>query len=822
MSAFICPICGSPNDDNAASCEICNVDFSQLPNDLKPKKLQDSVGREPSSNAHERDENIAETPDWLLKRIQKNDSSPNVSSFDNYINMLFGKGGDAQTAADEISDELDSSGHQSIPFSKEDLEALTIDESGEEIEVPPEMVEVYSDFETTRPERKWDEDDSIAKSGDAESDQFADFSSVRPEKKWDDTPVSKTYAPADIAQLPEEDFEDFSAVQPAMKLELDDISQTKSTADENFEVGDEDEFNDFSRYRPQQKWEEGAGEPAAEGYADNEQLALFAAAETEGKLAQLTDEEAAFADFSVNRPQRKWDDTEGLGGAAESAFGSADFEFATIEEILSDPQLALENDGNAETKAAADQPVSLVDSFLSRIISGESASSDVENAQTAEEITESEGSWSAAADNKAVNAPVQDDIDPELEFLLDQEKDERLESASGMQSLQSTDDILADETYSYEEQAAEEIPAGDIVPDSYDFAEDDLDEVPWDLFESGPMALPGTQIVETASYKSFSKTGLSEESQNPDYQQRMIGSILEKIFQIEGLNKPLAKIRSRGSNKTSQLIIGITLIAGICFLLFSGITDSVQLTPPAADAYPALTSFNQALAQIESDDEILLAVDYTPGFSNELNAPATALAAQLKERGAAMTLATANPAAAALTRQLAAAFDLPEAADLGFLPGGSLAMQDLLAQSEPYDAVYLISSNFNSTREWLEQLSAAQKPLEVHLIGAAQIQSLTDPYLESGLLKTAITNPIEKNLFSGISITDPLQKRKLFALWFLIAAAVLAFLAGTVQRNPYQSILSNEKNRSEQTDPESSIVKVSKREKGVPQDGSVN
>ena len=129
MSDFICPMCGSPNDENADLCEVCKVDFTQLPNDLKPQKMQDRENSEKTSPRSEltQDSNLTETPDWLRKRIQTKENPQNQasSSIDNYLNMIFGRTNES-TEANEDAAEPD---HQNVPFSQEDLEALDLSES---------------------------------------------------------------------------------------------------------------------------------------------------------------------------------------------------------------------------------------------------------------------------------------------------------------------------------------------------------------------------------------------------------------------------------------------------------------------------------------------------------------------------------------------------------------------------------------------------------------------------------------------------------------------------------------------------------------------
>ena len=790
MSDFICPMCGSPNDENADSCEVCKVDFTQLPNDLKPQKMQDRENSEKTSPRSEltQDSNLTETPDWLRKRIQTKENPQNQasSSIDNYLNMIFGRTNES-TEANEDAAEPD---HQNVPFSQEDLEALDLSESplSSNTDVSPEELETYSDFETIRPERKWDSDNgSEQNAASAVQEPFNDLPDTGTASKWVDpeTVQSKEAAAIDPGLLPEEAFNDFSIIRPQSKWDGEESDS------QNLEI-------DRSDANPLR----------------DAQLALFNESDMDSvsKGADLTEEESQFFDFTVNRPQRKWDDSDQSDSSAEDSLSSSQVAFESLDEILSDPRLVDDENGAMDeesvSKQVPDQEPSLVDSLLTQILSNEPT-----DPEEIPAVSETENNPSSYYQTNKPSSQIE--IDPELEFLLDDhETTQRPTESEPVQQQDQPDELTA--SVNAEETIPENLLTDDIVPDSYDLEADDLDEVPWDLFETGDMTLPGTHFVETSSYKSFSKSGIPEEMKNQDYQQRMISTILERVFQTEGLNRPLAKTRSHGSKKTSQLGIAVTVLIGIFFLLFSGILDFIPLNPPSVESFPNLVSFNQSFEEIGAESNILVVIDYTPGFSNELGSSASALLQKLNDRQAKVQIITTNPSAAILTSQLESAIASPEIFSSGYLPGGVLAIQNLLAGNpDSFDALYLVSANFDSVRAWLEQISTLPTSIPVHIIGSAQIQSLIEPYRRTSLIHSSISSPLEKDLFAGKSINTPQEKRKTLSLWALVLFAVLAFLAGSMQRSPYQSILSDEKSRSNKGDIQPDPENTKSSEKGA-------
>jgi hypothetical protein len=147
------------------------------------------------------------------------------------------------------------------------------------------------------------------------------------------------------------------------------------------------------------------------------------------------------------------------------------------------------------------------------------------------------------------------------------------------------------------------------------------------------MSLPGLEPAEIA-YKPFSKSGIQEGKNNQDYQQRMVMTILDKIFQIEGLNKPFVKNQNRGTRKNTQFLIGLVMILGILAILFTGITDSIPLNPPDPESFPNLVTFNQEVNKLTNNDHVLVVIDYIPGFENEMNEPITALLKNITDKKA--------------------------------------------------------------------------------------------------------------------------------------------------------------------------------------------
>ena len=93
MRTFKCPICGSSNEENAKSCAVCLVNFSQLPEDLQLQIQHELENQQEAVPLQEDEKNDRqnEVPDWLRRRIRPQSDEKENKSFDNYLDLIFQK-----------------------------------------------------------------------------------------------------------------------------------------------------------------------------------------------------------------------------------------------------------------------------------------------------------------------------------------------------------------------------------------------------------------------------------------------------------------------------------------------------------------------------------------------------------------------------------------------------------------------------------------------------------------------------------------------------------------------------------------------------------
>jgi hypothetical protein len=208
-------------------------------------------------------------------------------------------------------------------------------------------------------------------------------------------------------------------------------------------------------------------------------------------------------------------------------------------------------------------------------------------------------------------------------------------------------------------------------------------------------------------------------------------------------------------------IIALVLIFTAIFGLFSGTQISEV---PVAGA--EILAVSKTIDSLPAQAPVLVAVDYEPGLSAEMDAVAEALLNHLMLRGARLTLVSSTPTGPLLGEMtletLLSEHDYARGAqyvNLGYIPGGATGLQSLadyplrltlpftfsgfepweprlaplagVEQISDFAAVLVLSDRQETARAWIEQIGPAlQAPL---LFGSsAQISPLVSPYFGEG------------------------------------------------------------------------------------------
>jgi len=248
--------------------------------------------------------------------------------------------------------------------------------------------------------------------------------------------------------------------------------------------------------------------------------------------------------------------------------------------------------------------------------------------------------------------------------------------------------------------------------------------------------------------------------------QRLHGELFQDL--LAGESKPaVAPVEPLiSSQRILRVIIAVALLAGVIVPMVTGIQIfPIPTTPPAE-----VLHLQESVAGIPEGASVLLAVDYSPAVTGEMEAAAAGLVDQLMARGTRLTLISTSPSGPALARHLLEkVYENPQAymepyvrgekvATLGYLAGGTAGLAGF-AQHPQFAAPFTVEGNFawehpalqgvtglagfarivvlteslETGRAWIEQVGTEfNQPGSLLVVASAQSAPLLRPYVESG------------------------------------------------------------------------------------------
>jgi hypothetical protein len=196
------------------------------------------------------------------------------------------------------------------------------------------------------------------------------------------------------------------------------------------------------------------------------------------------------------------------------------------------------------------------------------------------------------------------------------------------------------------------------------------------------------------------------------------------------------------------------------------------LTPQPAFSVSGINTVKQSIGAIPANATILVAVEYEPGLSGELETISAGVVAQLMAKSANIVFISTNPTGPVLAENLlnrAQALQpsytsVDKVVDLGYLAGGPAALFDfsLTAQNvDPlktgrpaawnnpplnsvktladFSRVFVLTDNADTARAWVEQVKPSLGQTPLLMVVSAQSAPMISPYLDSGQISGIIT-----------------------------------------------------------------------------------
>ncbi len=242
--------------------------------------------------------------------------------------------------------------------------------------------------------------------------------------------------------------------------------------------------------------------------------------------------------------------------------------------------------------------------------------------------------------------------------------------------------------------------------------------------------------------------------------QRANAALLEQMIKTEELPRAIPKRPVISSQHILRILIAFVLIFAVVWPLVMG---GPQLQGPAF--FPGAAATSQLITALNPDSTVLLAVDFEPGWSGEMDAVAAPVVDHLMLKGAFFALVSTTPSGPPQAEQLMNFVRQHEDAqlqgglrytNLGFIPGGPAGLlsfaqtpQQVLPVSQDgthiwesgpladvkdladFGMVVVITENPQTARTWIEQVHPSMGDVPLVMLTSAQAEPLVRPYYDS-------------------------------------------------------------------------------------------
>ena len=284
-------------------------------------------------------------------------------------------------------------------------------------------------------------------------------------------------------------------------------------------------------------------------------------------------------------------------------------------------------------------------------------------------------------------------------------------------------------------------------------------------------------------------------------------ALLEEMLEHEGESQPILLHPVVSSQVVLRILIGLVLIGGILWGLFGGgLPDPLPM--PSVETGAA----GDLIGNLPPKAPVLLAFDYQPGWSPELDAVSAAVIDHLMLKGARLALVstyTTGPMQGERVLQMVNKMGGHSYAPgtgyqhLGFLPGGaagllafSLAPTQVTTVGAPDEGLFagirslsdfalaiVITQDPDNARMWIEQVEPALSPTPLMMVVSSQAEPVVLPYLQG---QPRQVQGMVAGLLGGVTYERLTGRPKLATAYWasyqlgLLLAALLILVAGFV------------------------------------------
>jgi hypothetical protein len=258
--------------------------------------------------------------------------------------------------------------------------------------------------------------------------------------------------------------------------------------------------------------------------------------------------------------------------------------------------------------------------------------------------------------------------------------------------------------------------------------------------------------------------------------QQRYATVLEKLVSGETLPRPIETTRLR-SNRFWRWLIAVLLIFATGLPLLS----AARIAPDTLLVSSDRGASSQIIDALPQTIPVLVAFDYDPALSGELEVVAAPIMDQLLSKGIPLALLSTSPTGPALAEHFLTTATLvnvhqyqsgAQYVNLGYLaggPAGMLYLADSLTDAMPFSldgkpawntgplqgiqslsdfgAIIILTDNADTGRNWIEQIAPRIGNKPMLMIISAQAEPMLRPYFDSGQLKGLVSGLSDAKIY---------------------------------------------------------------------------
>ncbi|MBN1669268.1 MAG: hypothetical protein JW862_19400 [Anaerolineales bacterium] len=240
--------------------------------------------------------------------------------------------------------------------------------------------------------------------------------------------------------------------------------------------------------------------------------------------------------------------------------------------------------------------------------------------------------------------------------------------------------------------------------------------------------------------------------------QQMRTEMLETLLEQEGRPRPVPRPALISSQGVLRWIVGAVMIILVGLVIATG--SQVAPLPQVSTIPIEVSQASRIVQSLPAEARVLIAFDYEPGLSGEMQFAAAPVVNHLMLKAARLTLVSTSPTGPALAEHFIHTVQSQhnyqsgeQYINLGYIPGGvtgllgfaeipyritPISFDGLDAwQAEPldgiktlsdFDLLIVITDNPNTGRAWVEQVQPAMPAVPLLAVISAQAEPLIRPY----------------------------------------------------------------------------------------------